>query len=168
MTNAIPKFRSHPTIFMRHGQTDWNVEGLLMGAKDIPLNQIGKEETRKGAEELKKAGIHAIYSSSLKRCAETAMIVSKALDAPVHFNSALNERCWGIYEGRPKLERPANVNPPGGETEAEFSARIRKAFSEIPDEENLLIVTHSGVIRLLFGGTATKKMVVSHAKPIWY
>lgn len=152
---------------MRHGQTDWNAKGLLMGSTDIPLNEIGREEACKGAEELNKAGVRAIYSSSLKRCAETAIIVSKTLDTPVHFNSALNERCWGIYEGRPKRERPALVNPPGGETEAEFLARIGKAFSEIPDEENLLIVTHSGVIRLIFGAIAAKKMFIPHAKPIW-
>lgn len=47
VTDNIPAI---PFYFVRHGQTDWNSEGKLMGQNDIPLNNIGIKQAQEVAD----------------------------------------------------------------------------------------------------------------------
>ena len=50
---------SRPTIyFIRHGETDWNLEGRLQGQKDIPLNDIGRVQADEAGRKLKALAPH--------------------------------------------------------------------------------------------------------------
>lgn len=147
-------------VVIRHGRTMWNRCGILIGQRDIPLDAGGRQEARMAVRSLQ--GIDAIYSSPLARCKETASIIGDCLGLPVALLNGLSERNWGIFEGRPKLERDRSQNPEGGESTEEFRARVTETLPHIIGARPLL-VTHSGVIRLLF---AHPNAVIPHAEPI--
>ena len=125
---------------IRHGKTDWNKECRFQGAKDIPLNEEGREAARKLGERLKDVHFDAVFSSPLSRAYETACIVSgvalqSAAPEPVEGQGPekvdlLTEISFGEFEGVPFdewmntdeprkyfFEKPGLYIPPkGGET----------------------------------------------------
>lgn len=147
-------------VVIRHGRTMWNRSGILIGQRDIPLDAGGRLEARRAVRSL--AGTDAIYSSPLARCKETAGIIGACLGLPITLIEGLSERHWGAFEGRPKLERDRFQDPEGGESTQEFRARVVEALPHIVGARPL-IVTHSGVIRLL---CADPNAVIPHAEPI--
>ena len=64
-----------PFWFLRHGETDWNAQGLSQGNVDIPLNPTGYAQARSAAERLRRRGIATIVTSPLARARVTAEIV---------------------------------------------------------------------------------------------
>lgn len=152
---------SHKTIVLvRHGRTSWNRAEILIGQKDIPLDNGGREEARRAVRTL--TGIDAIYSSPLSRCKETAKIIGSRLGLQVVLLDGLAERHWGVFEGRPKSERDGSQYPEGGETIEGFRARVKEMLPRLVGVRPL-VVTHSGVIRLF---CAKPNALVPHAEPI--
>ena len=62
---------------VRHGQTDWNLEGRFQGRIDIPLNEKGKSQAKKTKEKLEGIKFDKVFSSPLKRALETAKIITE-------------------------------------------------------------------------------------------
>lgn len=147
-------------ILLRHGQTPWNRAGILIGQRDIPLDVDGQRDARNVVRLL--TGVDAIYSSPLSRCQETAAIIGACLDLPVTILSGLSERHWGVFEGRPKSERDRSQDPEGGETGEAFRARVTESLRHVVGAMPL-VVTHSGVIRLLLSDPHAS---IPHAAPI--
>jgi probable phosphoglycerate mutase len=76
---------SVPTIvFLRHGETDWNVEGRLQGQRDIPLNANGRGQARRNGEiiarEIPEAAGFDFVASPLWRARETMEIARAAMN----------------------------------------------------------------------------------------
>ena len=80
---------------VRHGMTDWNLQGRIQGIKDIPLSEEGRSQARAVARRLGCEEWHRIYSSDLIRAAETARMVADALKLPVTLDSRLREKAFG-------------------------------------------------------------------------
>jgi broad specificity phosphatase PhoE len=149
-------------LLVRHGETDWNRDGRWQGHSDTHLNDSGREQAARLADELD--GVDVIYSSDLARARETAEIVAERVDLPVHLDPRLRERAFGAWEGKtgPEIESEFAAahaqwlaGGPGAddaEPFAEFAARVESFLAEVvarhPDE-TVLIVAHGGSIRVI-------------------
>lgn len=90
---------------LRHGETDWNNQGLLQGHTDIPLNQNGRSQMEQVAKVMQDLdlGIELIVSSPLSRAYESAEIVARNLSYEkdkIIVEPMLIERYFGEGEGK--------------------------------------------------------------------
>lgn len=136
---------------VRHGETDWNLEGRYAGRKDVELNDKGISQAESIKEELKDVKFDKVISSPLKRAYKTATIIT---DSEITTDERIIERYNGELEGKLKEECPQNIdfNDPntglGIESIIDFRKRIFNFFDEITEKykgQNVLVVTHAGV-----------------------
>lgn len=153
------------TIYLiRHGQTAWNVQGLAQGHTDIPLDEVGLEQTHALVESFAERPLDAIWSSDLRRCAITAVMLAQKMRLGVRYLPALRERCFGEWEGEPyplvrdRLEALAHdqhvplaqVRPPEGESIEDVMSRLEPVVEEIRGfSGSLAVITHGGTCGLL-------------------
>ena len=147
-------------IAIRHGETDWNAEGRVQGASDIPLNEKGREQARITADVLQSHKIDVIVSSTLKRAVETAEIIAGKLNVSnIVSYDLLRERNFGDYEGMMYEQVPLsclrsyhkNLVTPNGETIREVFVRVSDCLDNILKKyngKNILLVLHGHVIRV--------------------
>lgn len=140
-------------LYIRHGQTDYNVSDLWMGSIDAPLNFQGRIQARNAAIDLSRIVIKKIYSSPLLRAYETAQLIADKQNIlpEIIVLPGLRERCFGELEGSSKSVEVRNNLAwyPSVESEESFRARILSAMSSIDKNETILIVSHSAVFRCL-------------------
>lgn len=91
-------------ILIRHGLTDWNAEGRWQGHEDIPLNETGIAQAQALAGRLASWPIEILYSSDLKRAAQTASIVGSALGMQPILDPTWRERDVGAFQGLTRAE----------------------------------------------------------------
>lgn len=97
-------------LFTRHGETDWNAQGLMQGQTDIPLNATGEGQAQLAAERLKSFSITKIIASPQIRAYRTAEIISQSFGiSSIHREADLRERAFGQYEGTPFKEFPVGL-----------------------------------------------------------
>ena len=139
---------------IRHGQTDWNADGLLQGSSDIPLNDIGRQQARDAISTLRSRPWDAVVSSSLVRARETAEIIAGGLDIELGPPYAdLVERDYGSLEGTPSaaaIERWPNRDYDGAESLHSVASRGERALAQIAADfadQSVLVVCHGTIIR---------------------
>jgi probable phosphoglycerate mutase len=147
-TAAIPLL-TRTFYFVRHGETESNVQGTIAGSIDTPLTDRGRAQASTVAAALKNVGITAIYCSALRRSRDTAQYIAGALALRISVIPELGERNWGELEGAPRAMRVRDVTPPGAETPEEFVHRVRQGLAKISAQGVPLVVAHSGVFRVL-------------------
>ena len=151
---------------IRHGETDWNIEGRYQGQADPPLNQRGIEQAGELWENLKDEGLNLVYSSPLLRAKQTAVILSKQLTIPLFEDPRLMEIHQGKWQTKLRAEiqatypdvfrawerNPWQVTPPEGENLFQVRDRVNASIDDIlrlyPDKR-LGIVTHRIPIALI-------------------
>src|ERR1700712_4846322 len=86
---------------IRHGETEWNLNGRWQGHADVPLNAVGRAQAQRLAEHLRAKKMHfdALYSSDLQRAWETASAVGAALGLTPQPLPALREIDVGSWSG---------------------------------------------------------------------
>lgn len=156
--------------FVRHGVDD---EGYRGGWSQRGLNVEGYRQSERLGSYLKDNQstyqIHRIVSSDLQRALDTANEIAKFMNLPVESstkwretnngivagmpNEIVNERFPGLYFSSLRLEE----RYPGGESPLEFYLRIKETFKQLCEEqstnnnlENVIIVTHGGVINVVY------------------
>ena len=117
-----------PFWYLRHGETDWNRQGLSQGSNDIPLNELGLAQAREAAVRLRNRGITSIVASPLSRARVTAEIVGEALGLEVTIEPDLREVSWGVREGEPLADWfhgwiAGHTTPEGAESFSELRRR---------------------------------------------
>ena len=151
-------------LLIRHGQTDWNLQGRMQGHEDIPLNEMGRMQAQALAERLVRWPIQAIYSSDLQRSSATANAIGKAHNIEPMLLSEWRERDLGALSGLTRQEARAQfaesvnlhnrtqVRPPDGETHQALLKRGFAAFNDIADkhtDEMVAVVSHGGLLHVL-------------------
>ena len=147
-------------LLARHGESDWNVARRWQGHADRPLTERGREQARALAERLQHVELDAVYSSDLRRAADTAAAVSlEVIELP-----ELREVDVGSWSGLTRAEAeerfPEGVARwregfPGwddGETYEEMTERVVGAVLDIARAHRsgrVLVVSHGGPIRAL-------------------
>jgi broad specificity phosphatase PhoE len=154
-------------VLIRHGETDWNVEGRYQGQADPPLNARGlsqaAELSERMVEELK---LDVLYTSPLLRALQTAKLLAERQGVALHLETRFMEIHQGDWQTRLRSEieglypelfkswetTPWEVCPPEGETLQQVQERVNDAVDEIikrhPDER-VGIVSHRIPIALI-------------------
>jgi probable phosphoglycerate mutase len=154
---------------IRHGETAWNAERRLQGHTDIPLNTKGAVQARQMAQALKniKLSFDVLYTSDLKRAADTANAVVELFGVEPQIDSALRERHFGALQGLSISEAPllqpeiwqAHITRDlehdlgGGESIQQFASRVQNALDKIQERhvgKTILLVSHGGTLDMMY------------------
>jgi broad specificity phosphatase PhoE len=158
---------SKKIYIIRHGQTDFNLRGIVQGSGvDSSLNSMGRAQAHAFFEKYRSISFDKIYTSSLKRTAETVAEFIE-LGIPCESLTGLNEISWGSNEGQKITpeedayyhwmmkqweEGNTSLRIQGGESPEEVARRqqpvIEKIFQHDKDE-TLLICMHGRAMRIL-------------------
>ncbi len=166
---------------LRHAMTLWNRERRLQGHKDSPLLPEGELQARRWGEMLSACEWDRILASDLGRARHTAELLNERLHLPLYTDSRLREKNWGQWTGMtiaeihlkfgdmlPKLEQSGwDFRPPGGEDRREVWQRSREAMHSAACKwpgENVLVVTHEGVIKCLLYRLLNRDFLPSEEK----
>lgn len=146
---------------VRHGQTDWNINGKIQGQKDIELNDTGILQARSSKEEFNKLDVDLIMCSPLKRARRTAEIINQDKKLEIIYREELIERGLGDLEGKDcETEEEDIYNYYINDTKmnvepvVELCNRINRLFNEIKTKystNTIMLVTHSGTARAIEG-----------------
>lgn len=147
-------------ILVRHGETEWNRQRRIQGNRsDTRLSQEGLKEADRLAATLRAERIDAIYSSPLKRAAETARAIAEACGVPVQLVEDLREIDVGELDGlfereltgrhqdawRGLREGDASTPLPGGESLKDVQKRAAWAVDRMLERHvdgTVVIVAH--------------------------
>ncbi|HEY2215502.1 MAG TPA: histidine phosphatase family protein [Acidimicrobiales bacterium] len=149
-------------ILVRHGESEANAKGLLLGRTDAPLTENGRAQAA-GVRQLLHQPVGTIWSSPLMRARDTAGLLE--LGPSIGIDERWVEVDYGEFECQPLTDIPADVwvrwrqdpgfRPQGGETLAEVDQRVAAACAELFAEDGK--------------GARSKEadvVVVSHVTPI--
>ena len=147
---------------VRHAETDANRNSIMQGqSENMQINSKGIIDAKIIKHELSKIDFKACYTSPLIRCWSTAMIVAGDR-VEIKDDKRIIERYLGDFEGKSKDEYDIKkywdykLNSDDGRVEPIQSIfdRCNSFLDSIKDkynkDDNILIVSHSGVIRCLY------------------
>ncbi len=162
-----------PTIYyIRHGETEWNALGRLQGAQDIPLNELGREQSVHAGQILadlfrrdgRSASSIGFVASPLGRARQTMDLVRGVLKLPLSgyaIDDRLRELGYGEWEGSTLAEMQVRdpdlfarrqaekwtVAPPGGENYVSLQARVADWYRGLRGDT--VAAAHGGTLRAL-------------------
>jgi len=153
-------------IFIRHGQTEWNVTGRYQGQSDVELTEEGRQQALKLAEYFPVEKIDGIYASDLRRAMVTAETIAQKFGLPVQAEPAFRELSFGQWEGLTYqqivanwedamanfMQHPDIMEIPGGETFPEVQQRALQRLQELirkHDGQTIVVVAHGAVLRTI-------------------
>lgn len=153
-------------LLARHGQTDDNRQPIrFQGFRDTPLNDTGRAQAHELADRVAGLEVASLWSSDLRRAAETAEIVGSRIGLEPRLDARLREANRGEWEGhlfidikRSDPERFAawmrggsSWRFPGGESLQEQQDRVLASLADISRVGELpaLVVCHGGSIRVV-------------------
>lgn len=164
--------KTRPVYLIRHGQTEWNLQGRLQGSKDSPLTERGRKQAAAVANSLKNEPPTFLHTSPLGRARKTAEMIAKSLGISMEMDERLSENRFGQAEGltldqidkrwpgfRESRELDKwNVPWPEGESYGDVDARLKefiagKLAPELGELEAgpLGIVGHQSMNMVLLG-----------------
>jgi len=159
-------------IIVRHAESGGNAEGRMQGHADFPLNDKGRAQAQKLREAFEREQLRPthIYSSPLKRCAETTQIALGYLSPlSVEYWDDLKEHDMGALSGLTVAEAAVKYphidfeaerlnawnGVPGVETSDLRQARARRVVRTVLDchenDARVALVSHGGITQYILG-----------------
>jgi broad specificity phosphatase PhoE len=151
-----------PLFIARHGETVDNANGLILGRRDPPLSEIGREQSARLAQQAAALGLVALWCSPLLRARQTAAVVAEAIGVAATILDNLIESDRGAWEGQ-SVAGIAELSPglhaafeagaedfafPAGESLLDQVDRTRNALDVVASGPGpALVVAHAGTIR---------------------
>ena len=145
-------------VLVRHGRTEANAKGLLLGRLDVALDGHGRAQAAAVAAALPAPDL--VVSSPLLRTRQTA----EAFGPVVEVDEAWIELDYGQWDGRPIGEVPdeawaawradSDFAPPGGESLAALTARVHDALDDLAarlDGRRAVVVSHVSPVKAAVG-----------------
>jgi len=150
-------------VLVRHGLTDWNEEGRLLGRLDIGLNERGHAQADRVAQTLRGRAVTAVISSPQRRTRETAEPIACEHGLDVQIEHALDEVWVGSWQGKtlkelrgdPDLERliedptyVCDAIEPAAQVQVRVVAAVER-LRETAAEGTVVVVSHGDPLRSL-------------------
>lgn len=146
--------------FVRHGQSEWNVEDKICGSTDIPLTAKGHDQAIETGKSILESGIKAdmILYSPLKRAADTAKHISEITGIPAISEPLLTEQNFGKWEGTSPRSHPDFQAEKrqfvsryeGGESMLHLAQRIYNLLDRLKEDDKVyILVAHNGIARVV-------------------
>lgn len=173
-------------LLLRHGQSEWNAIRRWQGRADTPLTDLGRRQAVSCADELTRRAsstgrrFGSVWSSTLGRAEETATIISRSLAlGAVTTDDRLCEADAGEWEGLTpdEIERRYPGFLAGHRRPDTFEspvAVIDRAWATLNDiahghrgDADVLVVTHSGVLRSIVRHLDTADERIPNLGGIW-
>jgi len=150
-------------LLVRHGETPLNVARVLQPA-DTPLSERGLAQAHALAQRLRTMQLAAIVSSDLPRARQTAEAIAAATGVSIETDALLRERNFGDWRGLAYDTLPADplvmtAAPPGGESAAEFDARVARAFAFVVQQASMM---QPGALAVVSHGLVIRAMLAAH------
>lgn len=142
--------------YVRHGQSEANVRGVFAGGgTDTPLTELGKQQARDVAKDLRSKKIDVIVASPMSRTLDTAKIIAEEINLPqenIIQDVRIKEYNTGEMAGF-KLEGMTSerlIAAKGAENPHSFARRVRESLIDVRKQEaNVLIVGHGGTMKII-------------------
>jgi len=146
---------------VRHCEVDEKYKNCYNGHNDIGLSKKGKAQAKELAKTLDALEFDAVFCSDLRRAKDSIKASTHATN--IIYTDKLREKSWGVHEGLSYEQIVAKegleyrdflqwIDVLDGEPYEDYIKRVKEFFLEfLPSlqKEDILIVTHAGVIRVL-------------------
>lgn len=160
-------------ILVRHGESEWNRAGRIQGQVNSPLTDLGINQAKATRDYLSGILLNQqleIYTSPLDRALQTAEIIAQGIDYPsrkIIIEERLNDFNLGEISGtfgwdkvaeifpeqaQLRLQDPMRFHPSGGESGAEFEARLRSLLEDLMDDGTLKLMVSHGIVNKFIRG----------------
>ena len=160
-------------ILVRHGESVWNRAGRIQGQVNSPLTDLGINQAKAISDHLSGILLNQeleIYTSPLDRAIQTAEIIAQGIDHPsskIIIEERLNDFNVGEISGtfgwdkvaeifpeqaQLRLQDPMRFHPSGGESGAEFEARLRSLLEDLMDDVTLKLMVSHGIVNKFIRG----------------
>jgi broad specificity phosphatase PhoE len=159
---------------IRHGQTDWNLQGRFQGREDIPLNELGMKQARECGLALKGKEFKAVITSPLGRARRTAEIIAEiVLAEQVIVEEKITERDFSKVSGMTPAQREAfyasgeKDDKEPWEVLCDRMISCMKEYGEHFMEQNIIMVSHGASINAVLsvlsaGETGTGRIILKN------
>ena len=160
-------------ILVRDGECEWNLAGRIQGQVNSPLTDLGINQAKATRDYLSGILLNhqlEIYTSPLDRALQTAEIIAQGIDHPsskIIIEERLNDFNLGEISGtfgwdkvaeifpeqaQLRLQDPMRFHPSGGESGAEFEARLRSLLEDLMDDGTLKLMVSHGIVNKFIRG----------------
>ena len=159
---------------IRHGETDWNLQGRFQGREDIALNENGILQAKRCGTALAGEEFKAVITSPLIRARKTGEIIAQILGVShLIVEEGITERDFSKVSGMTPREREAfyasgekDDKEPWEHLCDRMFANLRRYGEEFP-EDNIIMVSHGASINSVLsvlseGRTGTGKIILKN------